>query len=116
MKRWHLIAAIVAMALAVACTVGVMMAIQTSRPSTKEVEMLAEIAMLQEREKAYMLRSVQLRTEAAQKDATIKRLEQQLKTNKGQTNENNRAITKLTGDSLGGFVSDQLHYLHSAWY
>lgn len=113
MKRWHLIAAI---ALTVAFTVGIMMAIQTSRPSTKEVEMLAEIAMLQEREKGYMLRATQLRTEAAQKDATINQLEKELKTNQGNTNENTRAITKLTGDSLGGFVSDQLHYLHSAWY
>lgn len=116
MKRWHLIAAIAAIALSVALTIGIMSAIQTSRPSTKEAELQAELAVWKVHAKGAFKQAATLRMQARKKDATILHLKEQLETNQQATDDKTNSITQLSGDSLGSYVSEQLHYLHTAWY
>lgn len=115
MKRWHLIAGIAAIALTVALTVGIMSAIQTSRPSTKEVQLQAELAVWKDRAKGAFYQSAKYRIKARKKDKTISALQAQLKTNQIQTNEEVSSIDMLHADSLARYVSKQLDFLHTAW-
>jgi len=116
MKRWHLIATVVAIALSVACTVGIMNAIHTSRPSTKEVELQAQLAVWQERAKSAFAQSASMRINAQKQEAIILQLKKDLSNNKTRTNEKTDHIDQLYGDSLGRYVSEHINLLHSSWY
>jgi non-ribosomal peptide synthetase component F len=113
MKPWHSIAAI---ALAVALTIGIMLSIQPTGPSTRELQQQAKATYWQARADAAYQTSAHYRREAMAKDEQLTELKLKLKNNKITTHEKVTAIDSLPADSLGGYIADQLHFLDRAWY
>lgn len=84
-------------------------------PSAKQKELQARLEVAEQMviDKAKL--AARWQQKASAKDATIKALKEQLKTNTTRTNENISHIATLPPDSLAGLVADQLNFLDTAW-
>lgn len=93
-----------------------MQAVQTSRPSTKEVQLQAELAVWKDRAKAAFAQAHTHRRNARTKNKLIEELKNQLAQNRTITDEKATSIDMLPADSLGGYIAEQLNFLDTAWY
>ncbi len=117
MSRWQHIAHIAALIMSIMSLVAfIVLSIQDTGPSKRERQLQANATLWQERAEAAYRTSAHYRREAKAKDKQLDELKLKLKNNKKRTHEKVNAIDSLPADSLGGYIADQLHFLHSAWY